>query len=123
MSSISSIDTSIYSAYVEDISSYVPSKNALNSNVSKTPDVLQEEYSTVDLSNYYSNIHPEDLLSQTGENVAKSAQDLDNAMVSAIENGYSVNDAVNIHLAKAAYAANCNVFKAAVEMSNFEIKI
>ena len=120
MSSISSIDTSIYSGIIEDLSSYTPSRTALDS---KTPAVPREDSSTVDLSNYYSNIRPEDLLANAGDNVAKSAEDLDNAMVSAIENGYSVNDAVNIRLAKNAYQANCTVFNAINDMqkSTFEL--
>lgn len=122
MSSISSIDTSIYSVLLEDLSSYTPSKTALDN---RTPAVQNEESSHVDLSNYYSNIRPEDLLSQAGENVARSAEDLDNAMVSAIENGYSVNDAVNIKLAKLAYQANCTVFNAIndMEKSTFELTV
>lgn len=55
MSSISSIDTSIYSGIIEDLSSYTPSRTALDS---KTPAVTREDSSTVDLSNYYSNILP-----------------------------------------------------------------
>ena len=122
MSSISSIDTSIYSGIIEDLSFYTPSRTALDS---KTPAVTREDSSTVDLSNYYSNIRPEDLLANAGENVAKSAEDLDNAMVSAIENGYSVNDAVNIKLAQHAYAANCKVFNMIADMqtSTFELTV
>lgn len=122
MSSISSIDTSIYSGIIGDLSSYTPSRTALDS---KTPAVTREDSSTVDLSNYYSNIRPEDLLANAGENVAKSAEDLDNAMVSAIENGYSVNDAVNIKLAQHAYAANCKVFNMIADMqtSTFELTV
>jgi len=65
------------------------------------------------------------LLANAGENVAKSAEDLDNAMVSAIENGYSVNDAVNIKLAQHAYAANCKVFNMIADMqtSTFELTV
>ena len=46
-------------------------------------------------------------------------------MVSAIENGYSVNDAVNIKLAKHAYAANCKVFNMIADMqtSTFELTV
>ena len=122
MSSISSIDTSISSGIIEVLSSYTPSRTALDS---KTPAVTREDSSTVDLSNYYSNIRPEDLLANAGENVAKSAEDLDNAMVSAIENGYSVNDAVNIKLAQHAYAANCKVFNMIADMqtSTFELTV
>lgn len=122
MSSIASIDTSIYSGIIEELSSYTPSRGALDN---KTPAVTREESSSVDLSNYYSNIRPEDLFANAGDNVAKSAEDLDNAMVSAIANGYSVNDAVNIKLAKVAYQANCTVFNAINDMqkSTFELTV
>ena len=63
----------------------------------------------MDLSGYYSTVE---------ENVVQSAKALDNAMVEAIQNGYSVQDACNIKLAEIAYKANCYVMK-----STFELKI
>lgn len=120
MSSIDSINTSIYSGIIDDISSYIPSRNALDT---KSPTVTEEESSFVDLSSYYSNIRPEDLLAFSGNNVAHTAEELDNAMVSALQNGYGVNDVCNIKKAQAAYAANCAVFKAVNEISTFELKI
>ena len=120
MSSISSIDTSIYSGLIENISSYIPARNALDN---KVPAVTREDTSAVDLSSYYSNIRPEDLIATAGNNVARSAEELDNAMVSALQNGYSINDVCNIKKAQAAYAANCAIFKVANEISTFELKI
>ena len=122
MSSISSIDTSIYSGLVESRDA-VSGRNA--SDAVQAPTLLSSdiENNKVDLSNYYSNIRPEDLITVTGNNVTKSAEALDNAMVSAIENGFTVQDAVNIHLAKAAYQANCTVFNAINEMSTFEFSV
>lgn len=114
MSSISGINTSIYSGLIEDISSYIPSRTALDT---KTPAVNHDEASTVDLSNYYSNVLPGDVLQTVAENVVQSAHDLDNAMVQALENGYTVQDACNIQMAKAAYAANCRVAKSTFELS------
>lgn len=114
MSSISGINTSIYSGLIEDISSYIPSRSALDT---KTPAVNRDEASTIDLSNYYSNVLPGDVLQTVAENVVQSAHDLDNAMVQALENGYTVQDACNIQMAKAAYAANCRVAKSTFELS------
>ena len=114
MSLISGINTSIYSGLIEDLSSYVPSRSALDA---KTPSVNRDEASTVDLSNYYSNVMPGDVLQTVAENVSQSAKDLDNAMVQALENGYTVQDACNIKMAKAAYAANCRVAKSTFELS------
>ena len=114
MSSLSGINTSIYSGLIEDISSYIPSRTALDT---KTPAVNPDEASTVDLSNYYSNVLPGDVLQTVAENVVQSAHDLDNTMVQALENGYTVQDACNIQMAKAAYAANCRVAKSTFELS------
>ena len=95
MSSISSIDTSIYSGIIEDLSSYTPSRTALDS---KTPAVTREDSSTVDLSNYYSNIRPEDLLANAGENVAKSAEDLDNAILVCFNKMYQIKYIEDDHI-------------------------
>ena len=118
MSSISSIETSLYSGLIENTSANNVRKN--NSGTISL-DNSNIESSKVDLSNYYSNIRPEDLLSQTGDNVVQSAEALDNAMVSAIKNGYGVYDACNIRLAEMAYKANCAVFDVAKEISTFEL--
>lgn len=122
MSSISSIDTSIYSGLIENRDA-VSGRNASESAKVPTLTSSDVENSKVDLSNYYSNIRPEDLLTMAGNNVSQSAEALDNAMVSAIQNGYTVQDAVNIHLAKAAYQANCTVFNAINDMSTFELSV
>ena len=60
---------------------------------------------------------PGDVLQTVAENVSQSAKDLDNAMVQALANGYTVQDACNIQMAKAAYAANCRVAKSTFELS------
>ena len=57
------------------------------------------------------------MLQTVSENLAQSANDLDNAMVSALENGYTVQDAVNIQQAKAAYEANYKVAKSTFEIA------
>ena len=56
-------------------------------------------------------------LQTVAENVVKSSNDLNNAMVNALENGYTVQDAVNIQEAKAAYEANCRVAKSTFEIA------
>jgi hypothetical protein len=129
MSSISSIDTSFYPALVEG---FAP-KTLL-----PVPAVQTEEetgaygYSggnasnsepEVDLSNYYDRVKPEDLLVKTGQNVIESAQVLDNSMVVAMQNGYSVQDVCNIRLAEMAYKANAYVFDVANKISTFTIDV
>ena len=131
MTSISSIDTSFYPGLIEG---FAPKTMQPVPAVQKE-DVGEQaasyyagggsagENSDVDLSNYYSNIRPEDLLSQVGQNVVQSADNLDNAMVSALRNGYSVNDACNIKNAEMAYKANAYMFKVVNEMSTFLLEV
>lgn len=116
MTSISSVDTSIYSGLIESTSTS-SGRNA--SVVAKEPTFKSSdvENSVVDLSSYYSNIASMNLYSEMGDNVAKSAQDLDNAMVSALANGYSVQDACNVKMAEVAYKANCNVLSSTIELA------
>ena len=77
----------------------------------------------VDLTNYYNEVHPEDLLTKTGQNVVEAAQTLDNTMVIAMQNGYSVQDVCNIRLAEMAYKANAYVFDIANEISTFALDV
>ena len=58
-----------------------------------------------------------DIIQTVSENVSKAANDLDNAMVAALENGYTVQDAVNIQQAKAAYEANYKVAQSTFEIA------
>lgn len=121
MSSISSIDTAAYTNLIESLQNSpsrgsvqpIPSGRGDNSNVVNEP---------VDLSNYYANIESSDLLKEIGENVVRSSQDLDNAMVSALENGMSVEGACNINACLHAYQANANLLSQ-VAKTTFEIKI
>ena len=117
MSSISSIDTSIYSALIDSFYT-MPSKDSYSKPVEAVDENISSSYESVDLSNYYSNIESTDLLTQLGQNVVRSAEELDNAMVSAIQNGFSVQDVCNMKLAEVAYKANCTVMK-----STFELEI
>ena len=115
MTSISSINTTPYSGIVESLRA-TSGHNAPEMPKQLTQDSSDIDNNKVDLSNYYSNIRSEDLLSNLGRNVAKSTEDLNNAMVSALENGFSVNDAMNIKRAEVAYKANCAIFKSTVEL-------
>lgn len=116
MSSISSINTSDYSYLLDSIAT-------LNGYTSKTASssaipAVEETNQGVNLNDYYKNLASGDLLQTVAENIVQSSNDLNNAMVNALENGYTVQDAVNIQEAKAAYEANCRVAK-----STFEIAI
>lgn len=131
MTSISSIDTSFYPGLIEGFSPQttqaVPAiqRDEAEDNAAAyyQGGGSSGENSEVDLSNYYSNIRPEDLLSQAGRNVSQSAEALDNAMVSAVQNGLGVNEACNIKLAEMAYRANAYMFKTAAEVSTFMLEV
>ena len=131
MSSISSIDTSLYPGLIEGfapkslqpVPAFNPEKDSSPEAFAYSGGQNDGNATDFDLSNYYSNIRPEDLLTQAGRNVSESAQDLDNAMVSAIQNGLGVNEACNIRLAEMAYKANAYMFKVASEMSTFMLEV
>ena len=107
----------------EEIELILKLSNVVIKKSSSGDDYASGDNNNVDLSNYYDNIRPEDLLTQAGRNVSKSAQDLDNAMVSALQNGYGVQDACNIRLAEMAYKANAFVFDVAREITTFEVDV
>lgn len=130
MSDISSIDTSFYSGLVEgfspkttlpvpvieaepqgDASDYYGAEN------------YNKEEAYVDLSNYYNEVRPEDLLTKSGQYLIESAQKVDNTMVIAMQNGYSVQDVCNIRLAEMAYKASAYVFDVAEEVSTFALDV
>ena len=131
MTSISSIDTSFYPGLIEG---FVPTTTQAipavqrddageNAAAYYSNGGSSGDNSDVDLSNYYSDIRPEDLLSLAGRNVVQSTEALDNAMVSAIQNGYGVNEACNLKMAEMAYRANAYVFDVASEISTFLLEI
>ena len=70
------------------------------------------------LSGYYSDPETTDLYTEVSNNVIKSAEVLENVMSQALENGFGVQDAVNMTRAMRAYQANCAVAK-----TTFEIKL
>lgn len=131
MSSVSSIETSFYPELIEGfapktlypVDAVKTEEQSNGCGYYSGDDYASGDNNNVDLSNYYDNIRPEDLLTQAGRNVSKSAQDLDNAMVSALQNGYGVQDACNIRLAEMAYKANAFVFDVAREITTFEVDV
>ena len=128
MESLSSIDTLFYPGLVEG---FAPKTTLPVPAVEAESQEAQTYYGgtykapteEVDLSNYYNEVHPEDLLVKTGQNVIESAQALDNTMVIAMQNGYSVQDVCNIRLAEMAYKANAFIFDSVAEISTFELEV
>ena len=130
MSEISSIDTSFYPGLVEGFAPKtmlpVPAINTDSQNDTAGyygGDSSSSSDSDVDLSNYYNEVRPEDLLTKSGQYLIESAQKVDNAMVIAMQNGYSVQDVCNIRLADMAYKASAYVFDVAEEISTFALDV
>lgn len=82
-----------------------------------------DDEQSVDLSNYYNDVRPEDLLTKAGQYFVESSKNLDNTMVVAMQNGYSVQDVCNIKLAEMAYKASAYVFDVAEDMSTFALDV
>jgi len=111
------IDTSMYLNMIDSIGTF-PSRASLTNTVPAAYTQPQDFEEPVDLSNYYSDLESSGLLEEVANNVAQSAEDLDNAMIAALENGMGIQDAVNINCAMQAYKANAYVAK-----STFELRI
>lgn len=114
---VAPIDVSQYLSLIGSIDTF-PTRESLNATVPAAYTEAEDFGQQPDFSNYYSDPETTDLYTQVSNNVKNSAQAVDNALMSALENGYGVQDAVNITLAMRAYQANCTVAK-----STFELKI
>ena len=118
MSAISHVNTSDYSYLLDSVQlakAYnAPTDRGASRETLVTPN---EPTQSIDLSNYYQNVPSGDIIQTVAENVTQSANDLNNAMVAALENGYTVQDAVNIQQAKAAYEANYKVAQSTFEIA------
>jgi len=121
MTVANSIDTSVFSQLIDSLGTF-PARDSLY----RTVEPVQTEtgkgssggsYQDVDLSSYYSDIENSDLLTLVGENVKQASEALENAMMSALENGMSVEDVCNLKSCMAAYKASCYVAKSTFELS------
>lgn len=117
MSSISSIDSSIYSGLINSIT-LPSSRQPIQGVTTSVTDSYQSPDQPIDLSNYYSDLASRDLLTEIAQNVAQSAEALDIAMIEALQSGMGVQGACNVNAAFHAYRANCTVLQ-----STFELKI
>ena len=128
MDSISSLDTNLYSGLIEG---FAPKTTEPVSAVNKEQaEDTTGYYNTnsynnddVDLSNYYNEVRPEDLLTKSGQYLIESSNKVDNTMVIAMQNGYSVQDVCNIRLAEIAYKASAHVFDIAKDLSTFALDV
>ena len=114
---ISPVENSLYAGLIDNIGTF-PSRASLSQTVPAAYTQPEDFSEPVDLSNYYARLANSDLLHEVANNVAESASQLDSAMMQALENGMSVEDAVNVNCALHAYRANCMVAK-----STFELRI
>ena len=131
MEPMSTLDTSLYPGLIEGFAPKttlpvpaVQKDDTESSSAAYYPTSQQSRSAEeLNLSDYYDRVKPEDLLAKAGQNFVESAQKLDNTMVIAMQNGYSVQDVCNIRLAEMAYKANALVFDAATEISTFEVDV
>ena len=127
MEPLSSVNTSFYSELLEGFApkstAAVPAVQA--ESVPQDSDSYRSTYAqdSVDLSNYYNEVKPEDILVKSGQYLVEASKNLDNTMVIAMQNGYLVQDVCNIKLAEQAYRASAFVFKTANEISTFELDV
>ena len=134
MSSISSIENSLYPQQIDTMFPVMPmdtlpkevepiqADNRGGQNPESNPDYAAAKAA---ISNYYNVVKTDDSNTDISSNVSKSAKDLDNALMSALSNGMDAQTAANIQRAKAAYMANVNVFNAyndTMKYSTFEIE-
>lgn len=129
MSEISAVNTLFYPESIEFYSPKstmpVPAVQAESTSEKSTYDgnYSSDDEQSVDLSNYYNDVRPEDLLTKAGQYFVESSKNLDNTMVVAMQNGYSVQDVCNIKLAEMAYKASAYVFDVAEDMSTFALDV
>ena len=129
MTSISNIDTSFYPGLIEGFApkSTQPIKalqpEAQEPGIEYLSAQSYSDFEEVDLSNYYNDVNPEDLLTQAGKNLTESANKFKDAVASALQNGYGVNDICNLKMAEMAYKASAKVFNVASEVSTFTLKV
>ncbi len=125
MSVLSSLDTSLYTTPMSVMFDAPLTQPTTAQNIEKVerydrPNVAAEDADTpkVDLNNYYSNVQLPDSYSNGDLNSAfkEAGKQFDNAVMKALENGYTPQDAVNVQKAKVAYEA---LMKA--ESSTFEL--
>ena len=130
MNEISSVNTSFYPELVEGFAPKttlavpaVQTEQESNASAYSGGGSYSAPQQEVDLSNYYNDVRPEDLLTKSGQYLVESAHKLDNTMVIAMQNGYSVQDVCNIRLAEMAYKASAYVFDVAESMTTFSLDV
>ena len=129
MNSITSVDTSFYSELIEGFAPKTlqaiaaVDENTTTRQVATSFNDGSKTDTEVNFKNYYDDVKIENWLSNLGNNVVNSIQNLNTTMMTAIQNGYTVQDACNIRLADIAYKANARVFDIASEISTFSLDV
>jgi len=135
MSSISSIENSLYPNQIDTMFPIMPMDTmpkevepiqADNREAGQDPQ-SNPDYAAAKaaISNYYNVVKTDDFSNDPASNVSGAAEKLNNALMDALNNGYDAQTATNIQRAKAAYIANVNVFNAyndTLKYSTFEIE-
>lgn len=136
MSSISSIENSLYPQQIDAMFPVMPmdtlpkevtpiqaDNRGSGQDPQSNPDYAAAKAA---ISNYYNVVKTDDFNTDIASNVRKSSEDLNNALLSALSNGMDAETATNIQRAKAAYMANVNVFNIyndTMKYSTFEIEV
>ena len=129
MNLISSVDTSFYAELMEGFAPKslqaiaAVGEDTHTKHVATSFDDGTNTDTEVNFSNYYDDTKIENWLSNIGNNVVDSVKNLNTTMMTAIRNGYSVQDVCNIRLAEMAYKANAHVFSIANQISTFELDV
>ena len=106
MSDIAAIGSNFYPSLIDSVSPLYTGRSSLNA-VEPVEKNYEENRPPVDLNGYYAELENSGLIEQVGQNVIQSAKTLDDVMVQALQNGYSVQDVCNIKLAQMTYKAIC----------------
>ena len=121
MDSISSINTQLSPELLTSSFPVPQTRHSTMAPVEAIKNDSEQGYESYDFTSYNPDVEGGDPLTTAGNAVANSVGNLGDAMISALENGFSVQDACNIKLAQIAYKASCAVFKTAI--STFDIGI
>lgn len=130
MSEISPVNTSFYSELLEG---FAPTSLQAIARVGKDtpsgllasnsyPDVKAENVE-VNLNDYYADSKFENWLTKVGNTVVSTAGEMNNSIINAIQNGYTVQDACKVKSAEIAYKASVQVFDVAEEISTFALDV
>ena len=121
MSSVESIDVSQYTSamypIVYDSMDPVKAIGSYENERGQNAAAYTRTTPKVDLNNYYSNVAPPESYTDLGRGLINAERQLNEAVSDAVQNGMSIQNAVNIRMAVTAYQANAEVLKSTFELT------